>query len=1426
MSVSSMRSPRPSSVASYQSSSPRLPSPLNPSPNPFSPSLRDSPVGEMSDTLSSLRECLEPGLTSPRPSSGVTRPRASYARHPSPISSPFTQGIPFSTSSPRPSSPLVGPSQSPGSHSPRPISPSNGPMQGSPASIHSIHSHSQSHLLRSPYHPNQPHFLPPQSSPLQAIPSPSHYTRTQSLIQQSFGSPYTAQVVTSSPPDSHRCRHISLSAESRPHTARGSPTLVGHSSVQDAQSAVKGDSTPLNEAPHRWWGGLGAWVEDWDNAVEQSRATCDLCAAYITGGEDLDGVTRSLQPGHGTLSSRLESFDRSGGGASAFLDEEIRASFDGAVGVDAGYTDPPEPKFIHIPLNTNTSYEVEGIPVPRTAPVPIPPPVNESFGIQNISDDLMRRRIVSHPLARKREYLYSVRSLTVTDSVTSIFTDAIVDLVMRLRILPVTIVPVDPVPVTHEHFPSLSSLGIGIEKAEREELRSRTFWAQPRKNSGSAVRRQSKGLVHGSRGHSDDFGHGRQRSVGAGQREQWVGGDADSRPVGAHAQEKDTVKHGSMFFRASPKQVDVLDEQLHRERHERTEKCVSLAITSILPAATITRLSPVGEALIKVRESVKYVGHELAPVVKETLSVSTDLLSFAPLPGIEEAAKALLNVWNACQKVDAWRPRWPLTEPVEKLCGALAQIQTFLEMQLHRPFLKRYFEIRDLCPNTHVSRGVFDDEGVEADPPKRPGKDEVVAGFSSGNALGLTTDATPPLAYGPPSQLQSTTSRSISTEPTSSILSIGHTPDEMGANASALPTPTPTRTTFAAEATKTQITRATTTTTEAEPSHAILPMHVLAQVHRAQDSEDAAADEAALRGTLVGALNAHDDLEMVRCLQGAEVEMGKEVPVTSDKADVRNPELDRKFMQSGIEAMTRLTNVVAKKSGNEEARPSKSADAFSAPKLPSWTITRYEVTRTRKIGTGFFSDTYLGRWKKIPVFIKVLAHGVSRDAFVRHVELWNALDHPNVLPLCGASSTMGDKPWFFVSKFCSGRDLAAALKHARMKGTMTVGKEAVVGVDLLRSIHEIAKGMMYLHGRGILHGDLRAANVLVDESGKCVLSGFGESEIKLEGASILWTARAASDSMMCTAFAICCVEILGLGNLPWATLDDRTIQELVLDKDERPPIPVLAGNAEVTNIITNLVHSCWGREPDRRPSFATIVSLLKDVCMLQDHHSSRFWKVSTPPPMNTRSTLFTTPTESSPADELYETAPESMTTEAEEGSMDSMMDVSLTSPIPTLHNGEVVRSLVQVTTSASAVDIKVPQQAFCVPELQDRDTPTTFLPTALVVDMRNEENYRSIVGSNHVFHSSLTLPLWSPTRVELGAVGYLSKSKGQFITLLNAIDPLQSCEESLRRLPSLYGYGKFEIQRREDGKRSVAQRGLDAISGFLTFKTRGDRSYP
>lgn len=189
---------------------------------------------------------------------------------------------------------------------------------------------------------------------------------------------------------------------------------------------------------------------------------------------------------------------------------------------------------------------------------------------------------------------------------------------------------------------------------------------------------------------------------------------------------------------------------------------------------------------------------------------------------------------------------------------------------------------------------------------------------------------------------------------------------------------------------------------------------------------------------------------------------------------------------------------------------------------------------------------------------------------------------------------------------------------------------------------------------------------------------------------------------------------------------------VVVDKNERPPIPALAGHAEVTTAVTNLVHSCWVRESDRRPSFASIASSLEEIWKLQDNRNLRIRRASTPV-----IDIGLTPaasTESSPADEHYETASESMTTEIGEENIECMMDIPLTSPVPVLGNGDVVRSEVHIDMNDHTEVVKILTQVSL--ERPTTDTTTLSSTNTLDIDTRHEENYRLIVGSNHVFHSS------------------------------------------------------------------------------------------
>ena len=166
--------------------------------------------------------------------------------------------------------------------------------------------------------------------------------------------------------------------------------------------------------------------------------------------------------------------------------------------------------------------------------------------------------------------------------------------------------------------------------------------------------------------------------------------------------------------------------------------------------------------------------------------------------------------------------------------------------------------------------------------------------------------------------------------------------------------------------------------------------------------------------------------------------------LASAKARTSEDILDREFLESGIDALRRMSR------GYE-------------PSLPPWTITKWEVDRDEKIGIGFFSDVYRGTWGGMAVAIKVLAPTTPQKLFIHEVEIWKTLSHSNVLELYGASSTSAEPPWFFVSPYMKHGSLVKYLKN--------VGSHSPV--NFLKMVYEVALGMAYLHERGVLHGDLK-----------------------------------------------------------------------------------------------------------------------------------------------------------------------------------------------------------------------------------------------------------------------------------------------------------------------------------------------------------------
>ncbi|TFY76879.1 hypothetical protein EWM64_g7129, partial [Hericium alpestre] len=252
------------------------------------------------------------------------------------------------------------------------------------------------------------------------------------------------------------------------------------------------------------------------------------------------------------------------------------------------------------------------------------------------------------------------------------------------------------------------------------------------------------------------------------------------------------------------------------------------------------------------------------------------------------------------------------------------------------------------------------------------------------------------------------------------------------------------------------------------------------------------------------------------------------------------PNLDQEFMRAAIDSLERLA-------------ADWHADAELAPH--NWTLTRYELDIEQKIREGMFSSMYKGSWQNRAVAVTVFADTMQRKLFAGYTEAWRDLSHPNVLELYGTSSTSGYPPWLLVSPFFKNGSLRKYLKHSGSVGWN----------EQLRMIRDIAEGMAYLHKQGIVHGNLKAFNVLVDDNQRCVVCGFGLNRLKSEVARMTghidsrsgtakWQAPELlrdSDSGIVTeqsdvyAFAMCCVEIVTCGNAGWALLDDDSVKQCV-----------------------------------------------------------------------------------------------------------------------------------------------------------------------------------------------------------------------------------------------------------------------------------------
>ena len=118
------------------------------------------------------------------------------------------------------------------------------------------------------------------------------------------------------------------------------------------------------------------------------------------------------------------------------------------------------------------------------------------------------------------------------------------------------------------------------------------------------------------------------------------------------------------------------------------------------------------------------------------------------------------------------------------------------------------------------------------------------------------------------------------------------------------------------------------------------------------------------------------------------------------------------------------------------------------------------------------------------VALKLLKEDLARDRIYRRrlaheVRVASTIRHRNLVPVLDTGDEHG-RP-YLVSRYVDGPSLAERIRAA---APMPVS-------EVVRSAADVAAGLTALHRNGLVHRDVKPANVLVDRNGSSLLTDFG-----------------------------------------------------------------------------------------------------------------------------------------------------------------------------------------------------------------------------------------------------------------------------------------------------------------------------------------------
>ncbi|CAK0783692.1 hypothetical protein CVIRNUC_006891 [Coccomyxa viridis] len=270
----------------------------------------------------------------------------------------------------------------------------------------------------------------------------------------------------------------------------------------------------------------------------------------------------------------------------------------------------------------------------------------------------------------------------------------------------------------------------------------------------------------------------------------------------------------------------------------------------------------------------------------------------------------------------------------------------------------------------------------------------------------------------------------------------------------------------------------------------------------------------------------------------------------------------------------------------EAQREQPSTSAAASPP-DDWELDPADIAFQDKIASGAFGDLYKGSYCGQEVAIKILrdVHTDTQqyEEFLQEVAIMRKVRHKNVVQFIGACTRRPNL--CIVFEFMAGGSI---YDYMRKVGQLKLSLVLKIGT-------EVCRGMDYLHKRKIVHRDLKAANLLMDETGTVKIADFGVARVMnttgvmtAETGTYRWMApeviehnpyREKADVF---SFGITMWELL-TARVPYEQMTPLQAAVGVVQKGLRPTIPPACPEA-----LAALLRDCWQKDPRERPPFEAL----------------------------------------------------------------------------------------------------------------------------------------------------------------------------------------------------------------------------------------------